>query len=368
MKPIFGSPKTEHWNALSQHLDLVYLEQFVSCLDWNTLSKNPNAIPLIEQHLEKVNDLNGFSLSENPNVVSMLLKPHLFRIFEDKIQWGVLCDHPKVSPLLESHMDKIKWPYLSRNPEVVPFLEKHLDKIDWYYLSENPSAIHLLEKYPEKISSPKLGQNPNGIQLLVSRLDEIYAEWDPANSWDWGPNKIHWDWVCGNSSALPLLEKYPENIVWEIASSNPQLLPLFEQYPENVVWDNVCASHTNLDILQFLEKHIEKLDESCWQLLSSNPHAIPLVEKYPEHIDWWRLSRNPAAIPLLEKNPEKINWKQLSANPSAAHLLFPLDLVRMKKANEPFQEELVAYVFHPDRLCQLCKSMGIDFQTYIQDM
>jgi len=55
----------------------------------------------------------------------------------------------------------------------------------------------------------------------------------------------------------------------------------------------------------------------------------------------------------------------LSRNPAAAHLLFPLDLVRMKEANEPFQEELVAYVYQPDRMIRMSHLMGIDFRTYL---
>ena len=73
MKPIFKSPKTKDWNDLSQHLDLVYLEQFVDDLDWNTVSKNPNAIPLIETHLEtKLDQLNWFWLSKNPTIFTTL--------------------------------------------------------------------------------------------------------------------------------------------------------------------------------------------------------------------------------------------------------------------------------------------------------
>ena len=40
-------------------------------LDWNTLSMNLNAIPILEKNLDKV---NWFNLSQNPNAIHILEK------------------------------------------------------------------------------------------------------------------------------------------------------------------------------------------------------------------------------------------------------------------------------------------------------
>ena len=116
-------------------------------------------------------------------------------------------------------------------------------------------------------------------------------------------------------------------------------------------------------MIAFLEKHVDKMCHECWKTLSRDPNAVPLLEKYPEKIHWQWLSENPNAIHLLEQHPERIDWTYLSENRNALHLLFPLDLVQMKQQNEPFREELIAYVFDPDRMIRLSK--GLDLRTYL---
>jgi hypothetical protein len=47
-------------------------------------------------------------------------------------------------------------------------------------------------------------------------------------------------------------------------------------------------------------------------------------------------------------------------------LLFPLDLERMKEANEAFRVELISYVFEPERLLRLSQQFQVDFRVYLQ--
>ena len=49
-----------------------------------------------------------------------------------------------------------------------------MEKIGWQFLSENPSAIHLLEANPEKIAWWGLSQNPSAIHLLEANPEKIY--------------------------------------------------------------------------------------------------------------------------------------------------------------------------------------------------
>ena len=71
-------------------------------LDWTSLSqnKNPNAIKLLEQNLDRVN-------------------------------WGALSLNPNAIPILEKNLDKVHWGELSQNPNAIPILEKNLDKVSW---------------------------------------------------------------------------------------------------------------------------------------------------------------------------------------------------------------------------------------------
>ena len=103
-KLICSTIKEKHINSLDNHLDKI---------DWKELSKNPNAIYLLEKNIDKV---DWYYLSQNSNAIY----------------------------LLEQNQDKIDWNGLSINTNAINLLEKNQDKINWMLLSSNSNAIHLL--------------------------------------------------------------------------------------------------------------------------------------------------------------------------------------------------------------------------------
>jgi len=352
MKPVFIPDPRINWVWLSTHAEIIYLQDKV---DWETVSRNPNAMPLIEQHLEqRLNQLDWVLLSGNPSVMTLLSKPHLFRLCKYRLQSYPLTDNPNVMPFLENHLEYIIWFNLSGNPNAIPLLEKYPQYIEWYNLSANPNAMHLLRQNQEKIHWYRLCSNPNpeAIPLLSSRMETEIMDWECLSL---------------NPNALPLLEQYPENIIWEYASQNVGILPLLEQNLDKVVWERMCYSERmTVEAIQFLEKHAEKLSDLCWEMLSELEIAVPLLSKHLGKIHWDRLCRNPGAIPILEQYPEKIDWYDLSANPNAMHLLFRLDTVQMTETNKVFKEELLAYVFDPERMCRFCDRYGMELRTYLR--
>lgn len=348
MKPLFIPDPRAVWLNLSTHAEVVYLEQHLDKIDWRLLSMNPNAIPLIEPDLER---FDWYFLSKNPSIISLLRKPEWFRRFEPHLNWQGLCLNPNAVPFLENHLDKIHWDVLSKNPHAMSLLEKHPDKIEWTNLSRNPGAIKLLTENPDKVIGHALCWNPSPetIPLLRTRIET---------------ERMNWSGISQHPNALELLEKYPEKIDWFFASYNTKI-SLLEKNIDKVEWVYVCMNREiTHQVIQFLEKHVDKLCARCWSLLSGHPVAVPLLEKYPEHIDWESLSQNPAAVHLLE--PDKIDWSELSMNPKAMHLLFHLDTERMKINNAPFTEELMAYVFEPARLMRLSCQYEVDFRDYLQ--
>ncbi len=76
-------------------------------------------------------------LSENPNAIHILEK-HL-----DKVEWWFLSRNENAIHILEKNIDKINWPCLSCNKNVISILEKNLDKVDLSFLLGIPNAIHL---------------------------------------------------------------------------------------------------------------------------------------------------------------------------------------------------------------------------------
>jgi hypothetical protein len=359
MKPVFILDPRAHLANLCTHAEVVYLEPYVDKLNWIQLSKNPNAMPLILQHVEeRKGDIDWWALSKHPSIMSILANDELFHIFEKEVNMSSICDNPNALPFLKNNLHKIDWYNLCENPDAISLIEQHPENINWHALSINPNALHLLRHNQEKIHWGTLcwNINPEAITLLDSRIKDktVYC---PG---------IYWSALSHNPNALHLLEKYPDKIEWNYASMNPDILPLLEKNIHKIVWSYLCIDKITVDVLSFLEKHLDKLCPECWSRLSGEPVAIPLLEKYPEHIRWDRLSLNPGAIPLLEAHPDKIDWNQLSVNPAALHLLFRMDHETMRQSNELFKEELIAYVFEPERLMRFSAQYNVDFRTYLQ--
>ena len=97
----------------------------------------------------------------------------------DKIDWMYLSKNPNAIHLLEKNPKRIDWIWLSKNPNAIHLLEANPDKIHWRCLSENPNAIHLLEKNPDKICWYSLSDNPCIFEIDYEALNErcaIYKE------------------------------------------------------------------------------------------------------------------------------------------------------------------------------------------------
>ena len=65
----------------------------------------------------------------------------------DKLDWRELSKNPNAIHLLEKNQDKIDWINLSLNPNAIHLLEKNMDKINWNNLllrNSNPNVFHLL--------------------------------------------------------------------------------------------------------------------------------------------------------------------------------------------------------------------------------
>ena len=85
-------------------------------LDWVRLSENPGAIQLLEANPIKI---NWNMLSGNPGAIHMLENENI-DIFTnlDQIYWWSLSRNPNALNLLEANPDKINWRELSFNPSI----------------------------------------------------------------------------------------------------------------------------------------------------------------------------------------------------------------------------------------------------------
>jgi len=183
------------------------VEENLESVDWNALSRNPAAVPLLEKNPMMATS-HGLSVNPSPQAIELLkTKPHL-------MNWYFLSANPAAIHLLEANLDKVNWVQLSKNPFGLQLWEENLDKVDWVQLSANPGAIPLLEANPEHIDWSNLSKNPAAIHLL-------------EENW----YKIDWRGLSANPSpqAIEWLEENPGRIDWDILSENPAALHLLER-------------------------------------------------------------------------------------------------------------------------------------------
>ncbi len=112
-------------------------EYCIGQVDWKELSKNPNAVHILERHSSQIN-------------------------------WAELCKNPNGLPILNKYKHLIDWRELCKCPDAVPFLQENLDQVDWFHLSGNPNATWILDKNMDKIYFTNIVYNPSpyAVKLL----------------------------------------------------------------------------------------------------------------------------------------------------------------------------------------------------------
>ena len=61
----------------------------------------------------------------------------------EKINWDNLSKNKNAIHILERNLDKINWDNLSENPNAINILKANQDKINWIQISLNPSIFEL---------------------------------------------------------------------------------------------------------------------------------------------------------------------------------------------------------------------------------
>ena len=218
-------------------------------LDWNKLSKNPQAIPLL-------------------------------KIFFNFISWPDLSLNPNAMEILEDNFYYIDWKNLCRNPHprAIELLRENPEFIDWTALSANPAAIDLLKENPEKIIWENLSKNPAATELLKNNLEHVV-----------------WYFLSDNPGAIELLKAHPDKIDWGRLSKNPhpEAIKWLLDNMQKIDWENLSA---NPGAIEWLADHPEKID---FMMLGRNPSGRDLILKHREHIDQIYFYRHPVMIDLL---------------------------------------------------------------------
>ena len=306
------------WTVLNKMSDIIYslpIRNLIYKLNWYGLSKNPNAICILEQNLDKIN-INHLSRNNNPDAIDILEKIMETVGWYNFSSWSSLCANPHAMRIINKNLDKVDWNILSANPSAIYILEKNLDKVNWFFLSSNLNAIHILEQNLDKVDWMGLSANPNAIHLLEQNLDKV---------------------------------------VWTVLSTNPNAIHILEQNLDKVDWRPISG---NINAIHIIEQNLDKVD---WCILSGNPNAIHILENNLHKVNWSILSTNKNAIHILKQNIIKIDMNFFVGNQG----IFTCDYAKMKERIElnGFKEELVLKVFHPRRLMSICNEYNIEFDA-----
>jgi hypothetical protein len=235
--------------------DLEFLEEHVDKLDFDRLSMNPYAVPLLEKYPEKIH--YGYLLG-NPNATHLLKNMDIDEILSNsknnENHEYYFYKNDNAIDLIEQYLEnkinngrideikKYNTFLLSLNIKLVPFLEKHPELIDWGHLSRNPCAIHLLKNNMDKISWEKLSANPNAIELIEGNLD-----------------KVVFSDLCMNHNAVHIIKKYANT---PNSMSNDDLLYL--------------SMNRSEDAIELIK---EKIKHVCPYHIGTNPNVLKIVGK-----------------------------------------------------------------------------------------
>lgn len=196
--------------------------------------------------------------------------------------WKCLSKNPNAIYLLEQNINKLNfrcWHYLSRNPNILPIVQQYSEMIKWdIVMSDNPNANILIKYHPTPFDAWELTLTPS----TLKRLENNYFEHIP---WHTLASKL-----SALSLLCKYLHNFNNDLhFWYNLSTNPGALKILKNNLEKINWTGLCMN-THPNAILLLESNLEKID---WYNLSQNPNAIHLLEKNQEKIDWDNFFQNP---------------------------------------------------------------------------
>jgi len=114
--------------AVETAIETEFSIEIINKLEWNILSRNFNAIFILEKYPHKINWVELAS-NENPKAIHLLEK--------------YISENPNI--LKNNENNSIFWSNLSYNCNAIPILKQHLDKINWNEFSSNLSINKFFE-------------------------------------------------------------------------------------------------------------------------------------------------------------------------------------------------------------------------------
>jgi hypothetical protein len=191
-------PHQVSWSMICETCkDMDFLEEHLSYIDWVTICKNKDVVPFLEKHLDKIK-IDHLSHNPNPQAIQLMMK-HVYWVNElHTLNWYNLSRQPDAIPLLERNLDRVRWDQSHASPKMLPFLRKHPEHIEWYILSCFPHSMKFVEESVKKnlgilphLNWRHLSSRPEAISILEQH-----------------PEYIEWGTLAKNEAAIHLIEEH----------------------------------------------------------------------------------------------------------------------------------------------------------------
>ena len=140
----------------------------------------------------------------------------------DYLDWSSLSKNPNALDLLEKNQNKINWYNLSLNPNAIEFLKKNANKINLFSLALiiNPDSIKILQENPDKINLKLLSKNRDEMFSYFIRMIQYPNSHSVLDENEWSSKLSH------DPNDVEFLEKNQDRIDWKLISANPSIFEL----------------------------------------------------------------------------------------------------------------------------------------------
>ena len=129
---------------------------------------------LKNRHFGKYNKIPNYIITNEGGIHKLLQDDEYSGFFKNeninKIDWFNLSKNPNAIDLLNKNIDKINWHCLSENINGHIILKNYIDKIYWFEFLKNPNAIDLILQNKNKIDLLFANQR---IKIKQKKLNSI---------------------------------------------------------------------------------------------------------------------------------------------------------------------------------------------------
>uniref|UniRef100_H3H602 Uncharacterized protein n=1 Tax=Phytophthora ramorum TaxID=164328 RepID=H3H602_PHYRM len=220
------------WSQLIHqgHWILPLIKKYPEHVDWSRMPRKDWALHLVLEHLE----------------------PAKVDTFVANLNWNQLSSNKLALPLLRQLPERANWGILSAQKWALPLLRQHPDRVNWNVVVRyGPWALPLLKKFPERVNWKEASKFGWALPLVLEHIDRLGTTSDAFL------DGLNWSALSHMQDAFQILRQYPDRADWGTISEQHWAISLLELYPRRIVWKRTLRMHWSKD---FVLQHFDEVD------------------------------------------------------------------------------------------------------------